>query len=204
MFNVVTQTAIELVATTSGGGGGSLVEPAGGRFGAVLNQTTGVDTIFNLIQTLTQYAIMAVVALCVLWFVYGTYLLIRAAGNPQQLEKARNQMIFSGVAGALAVGAFLIIGTFLDVANDAAGGNLVDVGNVIVTGADQAGEVKQSGEPIGIYAGRAVRCTEAGMKSDGSDFSEPHYAAARKEWKWTAESDKTKPNYPGTCTRGTY
>ena len=183
MFDVLGQTAVELVVSASGSGGASLVEPAGGRADMVLNQeTSGVDTIFALIQTLTQYAIMGVVAVCVLFFVYGTYLLIRAAGNPQQLERARSQMIYSTVAAALAVGAFLAVGTVLDVADDAAGGALIDVGNVIVSEDQQAGEIRDEGEPLGIYAGRAVRCTD---DIDGTP-TEPAALAASQAWGWVA------------------
>lgn len=193
MFDVISQTAVELVVSASGSGGASLVEPAGGRDGVVLNQTSGVDTIFALIQTLTNYIILGVVAVCVPFFAYGAYLLIRAAGNPQQLERARSQMIYSGVAGALAVGSFLIIGTFLDVADDAAGGALIDVGNVVVSEADQAGEVRQEGEPLGIYAGKAVRCTAEVVGADG----DPANKAAALAWTWANGSDGAD----GTCTR---
>lgn len=191
MFDVVSQTAVELVVSASGSGGASLVEPVGGRADMVLNQeTSGVDTIFALIQTLTQYAIMGVVAVCVLFFVYGTYLLIRAAGNPQQLERARSQMIYSTVAAALAVGAFLAVGTVLDVADDASGGALIDVGNVIVSEEQQTGEIREEGEPLGIYAGRAVRCTDD-VKAASTN---PANKAASTDWTWTAGT-------PGTCKR---
>ncbi len=149
------------------------VFPVGDAAPSVANQAgeTGVDTLFNIIELGTRIFIGLLTSAAVLYAGWGGFLLMRSAGNPQMLEKARMQVILALVGVGIGVSAFLLVGTAIDFISGASGGTVVDVGDV--SKVNNTGRQVPPGSFLGIYGGEAVLCpTEAPSPAWGTDAGE--------------------------------
>lgn len=155
MFDILAQGLPELAGAVTSGAP-PLMDGAGIQFNPPDNQQTGgVATIFNILETgirlLIGLAVLGAVGFCV----KGGIDLMRAGGSPQMMEKARNQIIFSGLGAAVAVGSFFFVGTVVDFLSDASGGSTSKIGSFERQATIQRIE---AGGFLGVYAGQAISC----------------------------------------------
>ena len=164
----------------------------------------GVSTIFNIIKTGIRLMIGGAVLIAVGFFVFGAITLMRASGNPQMFEKARNQMIYSVAGAVLASAAFLGVGTAVDFVSGASGGTTVDVGDIssVQQGANTI--VNVSGF-LGIYNGAAVTCpsTAAGGTALAVSTMSDNAGTLAAQWTWTpaTPATATAPIIAAFCTK---
>lgn len=156
MFDILAQGLPELAGAVTSGAQ-PLMDGAGIQFNPPTNQQTdGVTTIFNILETgirlLIGLAVLGAVGFCV----KGGIDLMRAGGSPQMMEKARNQIIFSGLGAAVAVGSFFFVGTVIDFLSGASGGAVFDPGDI--TKQQTVGRIVQANGFIAVYSGNAVTC----------------------------------------------
>lgn len=159
MFDILAQGLPELAGAVTSGAQ-PLMDGAGIQFNPPDNQQTGgVTTLFNILETgirlLIGLAVLGAVGFCA----KGGIDLMRAGGSPQMMEKARNQIIFSGLGAAVAVGSFFFVGTVVDFLSQSSGGRTAKIGVIDVQAKIQRVEV---GAFLGVYAGQAISCPPAG------------------------------------------
>ena len=137
---------------------GQMLVPVGDAAPSVANQAgeTGVATLFKIIELGTRIFIGLLTSAAVLYAGWGGFLLMRSAGNPQMLEKARMQVILALVGAVIGVSAFLLVGSAIDFISGASGGTIVDVGDV--SKVNNEGRKVPPGSFLGIYGGEAVIC----------------------------------------------
>lgn len=163
MFDILAQGLPELAGAVTSGAQ-PLMDGAGIQFNPPTNQQAGgVTTLFNILETgirlLIGLAVLGAVGFCV----KGGIDLMRAGGSPQMMEKARNQIIFSGLGAAVAVGSFFFVGTVVDFLSQSSGGRTAKIGVLDVQAKVQRVEV---GGFLGVYAGQAVSCPATGTAAD--------------------------------------
>lgn len=69
---------------------------------------TSVQDIFDIIQTIINWLAATFFAVAVIFIFYAAYLYLTAAGDPEKLTKAKNQLIYSIVAIAIGLIAFSV------------------------------------------------------------------------------------------------
>lgn len=121
--------------------------------------TSGVATFFNIIELGTRIFVGLLTTAAVLYAAYGFFLLMRSAGNPQMMDKAKMQIILSLVGAAGGVAVFLLVGTAIDFIYDASGGTVLDVGDV--SRVNTTTQELPPGAFLGIYGGEAVLCAHS-------------------------------------------
>lgn len=163
MFDILAQGLPELAGAVTSGAQ-PLMDGAGIQFNPPTNQQAGgVTTLFNILETgirlLIGLAVLGAVGFCV----KGGIDLMRAGGSPQMMEKARNQIIFSGLGAAVAVGSFFFVGTVVDFLNQASGGATDKVGSI---GKQATIQRVESGAFLGFYAGQVITCPTTAASGD--------------------------------------
>ena len=63
----------------------------------------------QIINTITNYALGIVLALAVIFIIYAAFLYLNARGEPTEINTAKNALIYSVVAVAVAVAAYTIV-----------------------------------------------------------------------------------------------
>ena len=80
---------------------------------AQLNQPRPVPQLppsaINAVNTITNYALGIVLALAVIFIIYAAFLYLTARGETAQITTAKNALIYSVVAVAVAVAAYTIV-----------------------------------------------------------------------------------------------
>ncbi len=117
---------------------------------------TGLETLFNIIEIFRWTLLGLVIAAAGCYALYGCWLLMRAPGNPQMMDRAKTQIGISFLAAAIATGVFLGIGAGIDLLSSASGGTTFDVGDV--SRVNNSGREVPIGTFLGIYGGSAVLC----------------------------------------------
>lgn len=158
MFDIIAQGLPELAGAVNSGAQ-SLMDGSGIHNNIPTNQTTGVETIFNILETGIRLLIGAAVLGAVGFCVKGGIDLMRAGGSPQMMEKARNQIIFSGLGAAVAVGSFFFVGTVIDFLSGASGNAIVDPGD-LTKQQTTLRKVDANGF-LATYSGQVVLCPPA-------------------------------------------
>lgn len=90
----------------------ALAQSAGGDIGQVEN------FIRNVIRAIAGLAGLIATG----FFVAGGFGYITSSGNPENLEKSKRTLTFSGIGLAITTGAFVLSGIVSDIANSAFGG----------------------------------------------------------------------------------
>lgn len=157
MFDVIAQGMPELTGAI-GGGGQPLMDGAEIMMNSVQNQqTSGVATLFNLLETGIRLLIGFAVLGAVGFIAKGAIDLMRAGGSPQMMEKARNQIVLALGGAAVAVASFFMVGTVIDFLAGASGNAIVDPGS---PGIQAAKQTVQLNGFLGIYGGQGIVCED--------------------------------------------
>jgi len=69
----------------------------------LLAQVDTVEDVVTVLNRLVSWAYTLFLILAVLFVIYAAYLFLTAAGNPDQLKKAKNQLLYAIIAIALAL-----------------------------------------------------------------------------------------------------
>ena len=70
--------------------------------------TGGIDTIPQFIEAVINIVLIVGVPILVLAVIYAGFLYVKAQGNPGELEVAHRTLLYTGIGGALLLGAFVI------------------------------------------------------------------------------------------------
>ncbi|MDD5431128.1 MAG: hypothetical protein PHP03_02810 [Candidatus Pacebacteria bacterium] len=79
------------------------------------SSVTSVQDIFDIINNIVGYIKVLFYIAAGLFFIYAAYLYLTAAGNPEQVKKASNQLIFAVVAVVVALLSNTIVNIIQDV-----------------------------------------------------------------------------------------
>jgi hypothetical protein len=69
---------------------------------------SGIDDIPSFIKKIIEIVLYIGVPIVALSIIYTGFLFVKAQGNPEQLTKAKNALVYTLIGGALLLGAFVI------------------------------------------------------------------------------------------------
>ncbi len=81
----------------------------GGQDSASIMNPLKVGSITGFLKAIIEIVLVFAVPIIVLFIMYAGFLFVTANGEPAQLEKARNALLFAIIGGVIVLGAFLII-----------------------------------------------------------------------------------------------
>lgn len=169
-------------------GASGLLVPVGDAAPSFANQAgeQGVGTLFNLAEMGLRLLLGIIAFAGIIYASYSGFLFMRAAGNPQMLDRARMQLILAVVGVVIALSAQLVVGATIEFVFGASGGTIADVGDV--SKVQTSGATVPSGSFLGIYQGSAVICPSDLSTGGDIDATDPDGAGTASA-AWTIVKD---------------
>lgn len=123
LFTVVATCVHAQIKTPPSGPGGNVGTPPGGSGQQNLNldlhlqNPLSVNTLQEFIKRFLEVVLTIAIPVIALFIIYAGFLFVSARGNPAQLTKAKNTLLYTVIGAAILLGAWVLASAVAETVN---------------------------------------------------------------------------------------